>query len=74
MARSDGAMQTCCRIRFHRPYIYSMTSPAVKLTLQQSKFDAEGFASTSRACSSTLVAMSVSPCFDYKSEYKILFL
>ncbi|DBB00526.1 TPA: hypothetical protein ACH3X3_002225 [Trebouxia sp. C0006] len=46
MARSNGAMHTCCRIRFHRPYIHSMTSPAVKLTLQQSKFDAEGFAST----------------------------
>ncbi|KAA6422578.1 MAG: methyltransferase 21A [Trebouxia sp. A1-2] len=34
------------KTRFHRPYIHFMTSPAVKLTLQQSKFDAEGFAST----------------------------
>ena len=56
-ATSKWTIQICCRIRFHRPYIHCINSPDVKLTLQQSKFDAEGFASTSRACSSTLLAM-----------------
>lgn len=36
----------CCRVRFNRPYVHSMVQPSTTLTLKQSKFDAEGFAST----------------------------
>ena len=36
----------CRRVRFNRPYIHTMVQPCATLTLKQSKFDAEGFAST----------------------------
>ena len=39
------------RVRFHRPYVYTMEpgadgSPGVKLSIKQAPFSAEGFAST----------------------------
>lgn len=41
----------CRRVRFSKPYIHTMSQPCATLTLKQSKFDAEGFASTgARLC------------------------
>lgn len=34
------------KVRFHRPYTHVMACPDTKLVLKQSKFEAEGFAST----------------------------
>lgn len=34
------------KVRFDKPYIHNMVQPCTTLTLKQSKFDAEGFAST----------------------------